>query len=296
MSEWQGNVDWKKVAAAGYSCAVLRAGFGRSDTQKDKQFDTNYKNAKAAGVKIGVYWYSYAVDKADAVKEAKACLSVLKGKSLDLPVFFDMEESSMTKLGKTTLTTMAKAFCDEIIKGGYKAGVYSNPNWFTNYLNYAELRKIYPIWLAQYYKEAQLDCDIWQYTSEGKVNGISGNVDLNVIYNEGIVKQAETQKAVENFETAAMQALLITAYKLGIISTDVSVVDNKSNDKTNSAIKQMKKFLGLTEDTSVTLDFVKKTQGAIVAAFPLKGDYNGDGKLDLKDATAIQKKLAGIDE
>ena len=296
VSEWQGTVDWKKVAAAGYSCAILRAGFGRSDTQKDKEFDKNYKNAKAAGVKLGVYWYSYAVDKADAVKEAKACLSVLKGKSIELPVFFDMEEASMTKLGKTKLTEMAKAFCDEIIKNGYRAGVYSNPNWFTNYLNYNELRKAYPIWLAQYYKEAQYDCDMWQYTSEGKVSGISGNVDLNIIYNEGIVKIQETTVKTESFELAAVQALLLTACKLGIITADLTAIDNKSGNATNSAIKQMKKYLKLKEDTTLSLDFVKKTQAAIVSAIPLKGDFNGDGKLDIKDATAIQKKIAGMDE
>ena len=145
VSEWQGTIDWKKVKAAGYGYAVLRAGFGRSDTQKDKQFERNYTGALAAGVKLGVYQYAYAIDKADAVKEAKACLSVLKGKTLDMPVFYDMEEASMTKLGKTKLTEMAKAFCDTVRKGGFTSGVYSNPNWFNNYLDYNSIRKNYPV-------------------------------------------------------------------------------------------------------------------------------------------------------
>ena len=76
MSEWQGTVDWKKVKAAGYGCAILRAGFGREASQKDKEFEKNYKNAKAAGVKLGAYWYAYCTDKADAQKEAKACSDV----------------------------------------------------------------------------------------------------------------------------------------------------------------------------------------------------------------------------
>ncbi|MBR2724603.1 MAG: glycoside hydrolase family 25 protein [Ruminococcus sp.] len=298
VSEWQGTIDWKKVVSAGYSYAILRAGFGRSDTQKDKDFEKNYTNAKAAGVKLGAYWYSYAVDKADAIKEAKACLSVIKGKSFELPVFYDMEDSSMSKLGKAKLTEIAKAFCDALINGGVRAGVYSNPNWFNNYLDYNELRKLYPIWLAQYYKEPQYDCDVWQYTSEGKVAGIVGNVDLNVIINEGIIKKnTSTTASVNNFETAALQSLLLIARSLGIITQNITPIDNKSGKMTKAAILQMKNYLGLKEDYSISLDFVRKTYEAILEKSEAsRGDYNKDGKLDIRDVTDIQKKLAGIGE
>ena len=295
VSEWQGVVDWKKVRAAGYGYAILRAGFGRYDTQKDKMFDKNYKNAKAAGVKLGVYWYSYAVDKVDAVKEAKACLSVLKGKSFELPVFYDMEENSMTKLGKVKLTEMTKAFCDTIKKGGYIAGVYSNPNWFNNYLDYNALRKLYPVWLAQYYKEPQYECDLWQYTSEGKVDGISGNVDLNVIINQGIIK-ADTPAVKENFEVAALQSLLVTAEKLGIINQKITPVDNKSGTMTKNAILQMKKYLKMKEDNTISLEFIRKTCDAVLLAIPVPDDVNGDGVVNIKDVTALQKKIAGIEK
>ncbi len=296
VSEWQGSVNWKKVKAAGYTCAILRAGFGRSETQKDAEFDTNYKNAKAAGVKLGVYWYSYAVDKADAVKEAKACLKVIKGKSFELPVFYDMEENSMKSLGKTALTAMAKAFCEEIKKGGFRAGVYGNPDWFTNYLDYKTLKKTYPIWLAQYYKEAQMECDIWQYSSGGSVNGISGNVDLNIIYSADIVESADKAESTKvNYETAGLQTLLLTAYSLGLVKKKASV-DNKMGDSTKTALLQLKKKLGLKEDSTLTLDFYKKAYKAIKGAIPLAGDANKDGVVDIKDATAIQKKLAGVEE
>ena len=295
VSTWQGTVDWDKVKAAGYGHAIIRAGFGREVSQIDNKFEKNYKNAKAAGVKLGVYWYSYAVDKTDARKEAKACLSVLKDKEFELPVFYDMEESSMTKLGKSKLTEMAKAFCDDIIKGGFRCGVYSNPNWFNNYLNYNELKKFYPIWLAQYYKEAQYDCDIWQYTSEGKVNGISGNVDLNVIYNESIVESISKEEQTENFETAALQSLLLIARKLGLIMQDIKPIDNKVGKMTRGAILQMKEYLGLKADYTLSLDFIRKTYDAIIAAM-FSGDVNGDGKVDVKDVTRIQKKIAGIEE
>ena len=131
VSTWQSNVDYNAVKKSGITAVIIRAGFGRETSQKDSQFENHYKGAKAAGLKIGVYWYSYADSVADAAKEAKACLACLNGRALDLPVYFDMEESSQTHYGKSTLTTMAKTFCDTIIGGGYRAGVYANYNWFT---------------------------------------------------------------------------------------------------------------------------------------------------------------------
>ncbi len=306
VSEWQGTIDWKKVKAAGFGHAIFRAGFGRSSTQKDKTFEVNYKNAKAAGVKLGVYWYSYAVDKADAVKEANACLAVLKGKILEMPVFFDMEESSMTKLGKTTLTEMAKAFCDTVIKAGFRAGIYSNLNWLTNYLDYTALRKLYPVWMAQYYVEPQLDCDIWQYSSTGKVNGITGNVDMNVIYNADIIKTKTTvpDKPTEPeavLDTAGLQALLRQAYSLGIVKTFVKPIDNKKGKLTNAAVIEARVYLGYSNPTSaVDIKFLTELDTALTDKIKaltdrVAGDINGDGVVDIKDATEIQKKVAGIE-
>lgn len=317
VSTWQGTIDWKKVKAAGYKHAILRAGYGRSATQKDACFEANYKNAKTQGINLGVYWYSYAVDKADAIKEANACLEVLKGKTLEIPVFFDMEESSMTKLGKAKLTEMAKAFCDTVIKGGFKAGIYSNPNWFKNYLDYNALRKLYPIWLAQYYKEASLECDVWQYASDGKVSGISGNVDMNIIYNEDIVKaktSTSTKTEIETkevFETALLQALLRQAYAQGICKTFVTPIDNKKGNLTNAAIIECRTSLGYKNPgDSIDLKFIQELEHEVNVRRIAKednlkaslkeaeskpaGDFNGDGKVDIKDATDIQKHIAGI--
>lgn len=309
VSTWQGNIDWKKVKAAGYAHAIVRAGFGRSSSQVDNTFEKNYKNAKTAGVKLGAYWYSYAVDKADAVKEAKACLEVLGGRSLDMPVYFDMEENSMTKLGKSKLTEMAKAFCEEIKKGGYTPGVYSNPNWFKNYLDYSGLKKIYSIWLAQYYKEAQYECDVWQYASDGKVSGISGNVDMNIIYNDAIVKKETTTTNTKiTCETALLQALLCQAYAQGMCGTKVNV-DNKSGNAVDKAVIECRIALGYKNaDSTVDLDFIKELEHEINVIRIAKedalkaeldsimiGDFNKDGKVDVKDATAIQKHIAGIE-
>ena len=304
VSTWQGSIDWKRVKAAGYGHAIIRAGFGREVSQVDNRFEQNYKNAKAAGVVLGVYWYSYAVDKADAIREAKACLTVLNKRKLEMPVYFDMEESSMTKLGKAKLTEMAKAFCEEIKKGGYRAGVYSNPNWFKNYLDYNALKKLYSIWLAQYYKEAQYECDVWQYSSSGKVDGISGSVDMNIIYNTSVVKtevvnSAQTESKADKpvLETAALQVLLRLALDLGVVKTYVTPVNNIKGRLTNAAILEAREYMGYKNPTSeVDMDFLSSLEKTLreKLALLLSGDINGDGKVDIKDATQIQRKVAGI--
>ena len=186
VSTFQTDVDYNKVKNDGINTVIIRAGYGREIYQKDDEFETHYRNAKAAGLKVGAYWYSYAKSVENSKAEAKTCLECIKGKSFDLPVFYDLEDSSQTNLGKSTLTKMAEAFCEDIKKAGYNAGIYANLNWFENYLNYNYLKENYFIWLAQYNTTAELDCDIWQNSSTGKINGVNGNCDTNIIYNENI--------------------------------------------------------------------------------------------------------------
>lgn len=304
VSEHQGIIIWKKVKESGIDYAILRAGFGRTAVdQTDKSFERNYKNAKAAGLKLGVYWYSYAVDVEDAKREAEACLTVLKGKSFELPVFYDMEEGFQTAYGKSMLTNMAKMFCETIKAGGFTPGVYANLTWFENYLDYNSLKKLYPVWLAQYHLEAQLDCDIWQYSSEGAVPGVSGDVDMNIIYSDKLIKKEG--KTVTNFETAGVQALLRQAYAQGIVKTFVKPIDNKKGKLTNAAIVEAKEYLGIKNpDTSVNLKFISDLEHAVnvlriakedALKTKAKGDINGDGKVNIKDATALQKQIAGIE-
>ena len=304
VSEHQGVINWKEVKESGIDYAILRAGFGRTAVdQTDKSFERNYKNAKAAGLKLGVYWYSYADSVEDAKREAEACLTVLKGKSFELPVFYDMEEGFQTAYGKSMLTNMAKMFCETIKAGGFTPGVYANLTWLENYLDYNSLKKLYPVWLAQYHLEAQLDCDIWQYSSEGAVPGVSGDVDMNIIYSDKLIKKEG--KTVTNFETAGVQALLRQAYAQGIVKTFVKPIDNKKGKLTNAAIVEAKEYLGIKNpDTSVNLKFIADLEHAVnvlriakedALKAKAKGDINGDGKVNIKDATALQKELAGIE-
>ena len=181
ISEFQQNIDFNKMKNDGIKAVIIRAEYGREVSQKDGMFESHYKNAKSAGMKIGVYWYSYADSVSDAEKEAKACLECIKGKSLYMPIYYDLEDSSQVKLGKSKLTEIAERFCETIKENGYRAGVYANLNWFNNYLDYDKLKSKYGIWLAQYNDKAELACDIWQNSSTGRVSGYSGNIDTNVI-------------------------------------------------------------------------------------------------------------------
>ena len=300
ISEWQGSVDFRKVKSAGVDYVILRAGFGRSSSQKDSEFENYYKNAKAAGLKIGAYWYSYAVDVNDAAKEAEAFLAVVKGKSFELPLFYDMEESFQTSLGKSMLTEMAESFMSKLSKAGYKAGIYANANWFQNFLEYKKLYGKYVVWLAQYNDVAEFECDIWQYTSSGKVTGIQGNVDMNIIYNEKLLPKAEEKpeevKTSASVETAAIQALMMLSNRLGLISQTISPLDNKKGKMTKSAIKQMKKYLGMKEDDNTDMQFIRRSFQALIDSLPITGDVNADGKINVKDVTALQKRIAGVSD
>lgn len=191
VSTFQKGVDYRKVKSDGIKAVIIRAGYGREVYQKDDEFDTHYKNAKAAGLKVGAYWYSYANSISDAEREARTCLECIKGKTFDLPIYYDLEDNSMRNLGKSTLTKIAEAFCEKIKESGYRAGVYANLNWFENYLDYNRLKSKYSIWLAQYNDINQLECDIWQNSSTGRISGVSGNSDTNIIYNEAVIEESK---------------------------------------------------------------------------------------------------------
>ena len=220
LSTWNGAVNFTAVKSSGITAAILRAGFGREVSQIDNRFEEYYFAAVKAGLQVGVYWYSYAESVADAEKEARACLAILNGRKLNLPVYFDMEESWQTKLGRTTLTAMAERFCETIKAGGYSAGVYSNANWFSNYLDYNYLKARYSIWLAQWASFHSYDCDIWQFSDSGSINGINGNVDLNVILSTPSGSTVQPPTATQVTQTtpsvATVQNWLNTYYKAGL--------------------------------------------------------------------------------
>ena len=198
VSTWNGNIDWDKVYKSGVRYAMIRSSFGvENPNQVDNKFVRNITNAQRAGVKCGIYHYSYAKSAAEAKKEAEFCLKTIKGYKIDLPVAFDIEDSSQTHLGKDTLTSIVIAFCDRIKSAGYRPMLYCNPNWLCNYLHKDKLINKYDIWLANWGVSApSYNCAIWQYSENGGVPGISGSVDMNWIYKDYTSTKPATTKPV----------------------------------------------------------------------------------------------------
>ncbi len=186
VSKYQGNIDFERVKESGINFVIARIGYGQYEDQKDPKFEDNYRDATKINLPIGVYLYSYALSVEDAIKEANTAIAWLQGRKLNLPVYYDIEDKSQVNLGKQTLTDMCKAFCNRIEEAGYWAGIYANKYWLTSVLNASELQDRYTIWVAQYAEENtyQGKYDMWQYTSQGRVNGISAFVDMNILYRD----------------------------------------------------------------------------------------------------------------
>ena len=186
VSSWHGNIDFGKVKASGIDFVIIRAGYGREVSQIDKCFVQNYNAAKVAGLDVGAYWYSYADSAEDAVKEAKACMEAIKGKKFEYPIYFDLEEQSQFAKGRNFCDSVIKAFCGELEKNGYLAGLYCSTYYLNNYISNAIAGK-YALWVAQYNYRCTYTPNkygICQYSSEGRINGISGNVDMDYCYTD----------------------------------------------------------------------------------------------------------------
>ena len=191
ISTWQGAyVDFDKVKASGVDYVILRAGYGNESYQIDNQFANNYSKAKRAGLKVGVYWFSYATDELDALNEAEACIACIGGRQLDMPVYYDIEyEKALKTMSYDELTRMALFFCNKIILAGYRPGVYTSVTVYQNQIDYNRLvENGISIWNAHWAPRCTIDCDIWQYTENGFVWGVDGDVDMNLIYNLNIVQ------------------------------------------------------------------------------------------------------------
>ena len=188
VSKWNGSIDWNAVKNSGVSYVIIRVGY-RGSSQgaliDDPTFKTNIKGATAAGLKVGVYFFTQAVDEVEAVQEASMVIDRISGYRISYPVFLDVESSGGRgdKIDAATRTAVCKAFCSTIQNAGYTAGIYANKTWLNNKMDAGALGS-YKIWLAQYAATPSYTgrYDLWQYKSTGKVSGISGNVDLNLSY------------------------------------------------------------------------------------------------------------------
>ena len=188
VSQWQGNIDWQKVKGAGVQFAMLRAGYGRNNL--DTKFHRNAQGAAAAGIPVGLYWFSYALNVEIARKEAQYAVELAKKYKITWPIAYDLEYDTVSyavkngvTITKSLATQMAIAFCEEIKRLGYIPMVYTNLDYLNRYFDRSKLP--YDLWYAQYASTASVaDKEIWQYSSKGSVPGIPGNVDMNHGYKD----------------------------------------------------------------------------------------------------------------
>ena len=185
VSVHNGDIDWGKVKTDGIDFAILRAGYGKLASQKDQKFEQNYKNAKAVNLPVGAYWYSYAMNENEARQEADVFLSVIKGKQFEMPVYFDLEEKKQFDLGKEKVSAIMRAFLEKVESAGYFTGLYGSASSLTTHTA-DDIKSRYTIWLAHWVNQTNYSSAyaLWQYSEKGKVDGISGNVDLDTCYKD----------------------------------------------------------------------------------------------------------------
>ena len=190
VSKYQGDIDWEKVAAAGVQFVIIRVGYRGSVTGalvEDPNFVQNIRGALAAGLEVGVYFFTQAINETEAVEEASAVISMVREYDIKLPIYIDTEGAGgngrADGLDKDMRTKVCDAFCRTAKNAGYNAGVYASRSWLYNNLDTSVLDK-YEIWDAEWVSVPQYTgyYTMWQYSSKGSVDGIVGNVDLDIYY------------------------------------------------------------------------------------------------------------------
>ena len=181
VSRFQNNIDFNKVKKAGYSFVISQCGYGDMISypdQKDPTFETNYKNARAAGLNFSTYFYSYATTIEEAKREAQGFLNVIKGKTFDYPIAFDFEESDQMNLSAGQKAAIIETWISAVEKAGYYVVLYSYES-FLNTIPQTTLDK-YDIWCANTSRKPNMRYGIWQNSWTGKINGINGDVDTDI--------------------------------------------------------------------------------------------------------------------
>ena len=283
VSEWQGTIDWREVAKDGVQFAVIHAGYGRELSQKDKYFERNYAGARAAGIKVGAFWYSYADSVARAEQEARTCLKVLDGKHLDLPVFFDQEyEPGILKLSTKTRTDIVLKFLETIKAAGRPCGLYSYTDFITTKLQ-ANRLTAYPLWIAEYGSKLHYTGKVWawQYTDKGRVAGIKGRVDMD----HGYFAQTHTASPDLLRKGDRGDDVKLLQHRLNLLGWQLTE-DGIWGVQTDSAVRGYQYRAGLTVDGIVGA----KTRAALIRDAILAraaeiGAYMVKHKWHYKDAT-----------
>ncbi|MCL6570248.1 MAG: peptidoglycan-binding protein [Bacillus sp. (in: Bacteria)] len=255
VSHWNGTINWYRVKADGVVFAFIKATQGTSYA-KVAYFKDNAQKAAAAGILVGAYHYGSFGTVAEAQAEANYFLSVVSNQPLTYPLVLDLEENKKGA-SRAVLTDAAIAFLEVVENAGYFALLYSGKNFLETQLEENRL-KPYALWVARYGPQLGRSADIWQYTSKGSVNGISGNVDLNWAYRNFTNKPATAQPQQPPAEQQATSIVLYPGYLLRNGSRGIDVkriqravkvtADGIFGSKTEAAVKAYQKRHGLAVD------------------------------------------------
>lgn len=230
VSHHNGEINWESVRNSEIEFAIIRTGYGMEiPNQKDKEFEHNYSECKRLGIPVGAYHYSYAKSVEAAKKELEFFLKIVSGKQFEYPMFFDIEDVSLNSLDKQTLTDIVIEFCGGLREAGYYAGLYSNPNWLCNMLDFKRL-KGFDLWLAKWGSKSDqgFEESMWQYSSRGRINGIAGDVDLDISYKN----YPEIIKALglNGFAAPPKKNCTVTAVKSNLSLSEAKVISTKLRD------------------------------------------------------------------
>lgn len=267
VSSYQGNIDWEKVKASGIQFAILRSTLKNGET--DAKFEEFYKGCKDNEIDISVYKYSYALTEQQSIAEANTVLSLLNGRKCK--IWLDLEDKSQIPLGKSGIAKIANTFIKTCEDKGYSVGIYCNLNWIRNYIDNS-LKK-YDLWVARYgQNNGQIDDKyqpnvnekIWQFSSKGSVNGIQGNVDLNILYNTSAISLPTTPTITK---TQFIKNVVKVNTSLNIRNKpNGAIVGKLYNGDEVEIFDYQNGWFKISTDKWVSADYIHNTYGRVTAS------------------------------
>lgn len=292
VSEHNSDINWD-IVKSHIDFAILRIGWigNKNNHTIDKKFERNYNECKRLGIPVGVYVYCYSNNEETIKSGARWTLEKLNGKTLELPVYIDMEDNSIKGLGKDILTNLCIAFNTEIEKGGFWAGVYANRDWFNNYLNKDEIKRRYTTWIATYCagtNKYEGEYDMWQNSSDGHIDGINGRVDTNYMYRDliteiGNTKEIECKNSVDEIAREVISGQWGNGEdrkrRLEENGYNYQEVQNKVNEILNYKKPEPKKETIYTVKRGDTLSGIAKKYGTTYQEIARKNGISNPNKI-----------------
>ena len=284
ISKYNGNVNMRVAKQNGVEFVILKAGSGARG--EDPYFQTNYKNAKAAGMLVGAYWYSYAMNVNEAKGEAIRFMKLLADKQFEYPVYLDFEDPSQRNISRSTKTDMAIAFMDILEKNGYYTGLYSSGDWINNKFDRARMKN-YDVWIAHWYVNSARcyrSYGMWQYTNKKQVPGVpstgEGGVDANYAFIDypSIIKTSGLNGFKKTIQKTEVKGLSKMEEEKLLDQIKQTVVTYEAKDY-ELALKIAKQHKAILVPAELNMDFgkMKKSKDTII------GIGNSTGKISGKD-------------